>query len=402
LLQAFEGNTMTSIFISYRRADSMAYTGRIYDRLVTAFGVRHVFKDVEDIPPGEDFRSVLDKALTVADVVIIVIGPQWIMITDDEGKRRLNDPNDFVRIEVETALKRMDVLVVPVLVNNASMPSAESLPPALKDLAFRNSVVVRNDPDFNPDINHLITAIEKRLKGGGSRRTPMIIGGLVALVIIAALLIFLVLPGLNRSQSAPTATSEIAAVGATAVPTDEPTKESTATTEPTIAPTGTTPATEVTVEATEAVTEVVAADSLTPTVAFPTGRPLQLIYNDSSFYVLNTGSTTLTFSSLKFEALDADGKSLPVSFNGSRWSSVNPSLTSQGCGALEPVQFLQFLHPSKCRVFNSKRSDLQASEYFWRTASGGSTFRILWNDVEVARCPVQAGSNTCDIRIPPA
>ena len=60
---------MTSIFISYRRADSMAYTGRIYDRLVNAFGARHVFKDVEDIPPGEDFRSVLDKALTVADVV---------------------------------------------------------------------------------------------------------------------------------------------------------------------------------------------------------------------------------------------------------------------------------------------------------------------------------------------
>lgn len=396
---------MTSIFISYRRADSMAYTGRIYDRLVNAFGARHVFKDVEDIPPGEDFRSVLDKALTVADVVIIVIGPQWVLITDDEGKRRLNDPNDFVRIEVESALKRTDVLVVPVLVNNAVMPSADSLPPALKDLAFRNSVVVRNDPDFNPDINHLITAIEKRLKGGKSNRTPMIIGGLVALAIIAALLIFVILPSMNTPQPTVTPTVQVAAVATTMVPTvepsDEPTKESPSTSAPTVAATATAIPIEPTAEVTEAATETVSAADLTPTVAFPTGRPLQLIYSDSSFYVFN-GSSTIQFSSLKFEALDADGNPLPFSYNGSRWSSVNPTLTSQGCGALEPVQFHQFLNPDKCKTYNSKRSNLQASEYFWRTASGGSTFRVLWNDAEVARCPVQAGSNTCDVRIPPA
>ncbi|MBA3868653.1 MAG: toll/interleukin-1 receptor domain-containing protein [Anaerolineae bacterium] len=393
---------MTSIFISYRRADSMAYTGRIYDRLVNAFGARHVFKDVEDIPPGEDFRSVLDKALTVADVVIIVIGPQWLLITDDGGKRRLNDPNDFVRIEVETALKRTDVLVVPVLVNNASMPSAESLPPALKDLAFRNSVVVRNDPDFNPDINHLITAIEKRLKGGAKSRTPMIIGAVVALLVIAALLLFVVLPGMNAPQPAATATVQVAAVSTTLAPTIEPTKEPTSTIEPTIAATATTVAVEATAEVTEASTAaVVSAGDLTPTVAFPKGRPLELIYNDSSFYVFNLGST-LSFSSLKFEALDTSGSPIAYSYDGSRWASQNPNLTAQGCGALEPVQFLQFLHPDKCKVFNSKRSNLLTSEYFWRTASGGSTFRVLWNDVEVARCPVQAGSNTCDVKIPPA
>lgn len=398
---------MTSIFISYRRADSMAYTGRIYDRLVNAFGARHVFKDVEDIPPGEDFRSVLDKALTVADVVIIVIGPQWLMITDDEGKRRLNDPNDFVRIEVETALKRDDVLVVPVLVNNASMPSAEALPPALKDLAFRNSVVVRNDPDFNPDINHLITAIEKRLKGGSSRRMPMIIGGLVALAVIAALLIFVVLPGLNAPKSTPTPTVEVAAAATTVAPTIEPTKEPTKEVTPTLEPTvevaasATTVAVEATAEITQAATAAVVDANLTPTVAYPDGRPLQLLYNDSSFYVFNLG-TTLAFSSLKFEALDASGNPLPISYDGSRWSSVSANLSAQGCGALEPVQFFQFLHPSKCKVFNSKRTNLQTSEYFWRTASGGSTFRILWQDAEVARCPVQAGTNTCDIRIPPA
>ncbi|MBI1276569.1 MAG: TIR domain-containing protein [Anaerolineaceae bacterium] len=385
---------MTSIFISYRRADSMAFTGRIYDRLVNAFGVRHIFKDVEDIPPGEDFRSVLDKALTVADVVLIVIGPQWLMITDDEGKRRLHDPTDFVRIEVETALKRKDVLVIPVLVNNAVMPSVEALPPALKDLAFRNSVVVRNDPDFNPDINHLITAIEKKVKGQ-SGRTPIIIGALVALAIVAALVIFLVLPGMNSAQPTATVTAQVAQVSTTTAPTLEATKAPTQTTEPTVA------AVEVTAEATEVATEAVTADSLTPTVAFPNGRPLQLLYNDSSFYVFNSGSS-IAFSSLKFEALDAAGNPLPVAYSGSNWSSQNANLTSQGCGALEPVQFSQFLNPSKCKFFNSKRTNLQSKEWFWRTASGGSTFRVLWNDAEVARCPVMAGSNTCDVRIPPA
>ncbi len=394
---------MTSIFISYRRADSMAFTGRIYDRLVNAFGARHVFKDVEDIPPGEDFRSVLDKALTVADVVVIVIGPQWVMITDDEGKRRLNDPTDFVRIEVETALKRNDVLVIPVLVNNAVMPSAEALPPALKDLAFRNSVVVRNDPDFNPDINHLITAIEKRVKAEKSGRIPIIIGTLVVLAIIAALLIFVVLPGMNTPKSTATVTAQVAAVSTTIAPTNDVTAT------PTIEPISTSLAatsiaeTKVaaTVETTAEVTEAVSVVDLTPTVAFPTGRPLQLIYNDSSFYVFNTGSS-VPFSSLKFEALDATGNPLPVSYAGNNWSAQNANLTSQGCGALEPVQFSQFLHPSKCKVFNSKRTNLQSNEWFWRTASGGSTFRILWNDAEVARCPVVAGSNTCDVRIPPA
>ena len=391
---------MTSIFISYRRADSMAYTGRIYDRLVNAFGARHVFKDVEDIPPGEDFRSVLDKALTVADVVLIVIGPHWLMITDDEGKRRLNDPNDFVRIEVETALKRTDVLVIPVLVNNATMPPADSLPAGLKDLAFRNSVVVRNDPDFNPDINNLITAIEKRVKGGSSRM-PLIAGVIAAVLIIAALLIFVVLPGMNAPTPTSTPTTEAAVVPTTA-PTDAPTDEPT--TAPTDSPTDA-PTTAPTDEPTEAATEAVAAADLTPTVLYPDGRAIQLIYNDTSFYVYNPATSsraTIAFTPLKFEALDADGNPLAFSYSGSRWASVSANLTAQGCGALEPVQLRQFLRPSTCDVYNANRNNLQSSEYFWRTVSGGVTFRVLWNDEEVGRCPVQAGSNRCDILIPPA
>ena len=228
----------------------------------------------------------------------------------------------------------------------------------------------------------------------------MIIGGLVALAIIAALLIFVVVPAMNPSQPIVTATAQVAAASTTIAPTIEPTQAATSTTQPTVAATVTPVPTEATAEVTEAATEAVVAANLTPTVAFPTGRPLQLLYNDSSFYVFNAGST-LAFSSLKFEALDVDSNPMPFTYDGSRWSTQNPNLTSQGCGALEPVQFLQFLHPSKCKVFNSKRTNLQTSEYFWRTASGGSTFRVLWNDAEVARCPVQAGSNTCDVRIPP-
>ncbi|MCC6893139.1 MAG: PT domain-containing protein [Anaerolineae bacterium] len=285
------------------------------------------------------------------------------------------------------------------------MPPADSLPAGLKDLAFRNSVVVRNDPDFNPDINNLITAIEKRVKGSSSR-LPLIAGVIAAVLIIAALLIFVVLPGMNTPAATSTPTAEIIVVPTTA-PTDEPTDEPTSvptdspTEAPTIAPTD-----EPTAEATEAATEAVAsAADLTPTVLYPDGRALQLLYNDTSFYVHNPATNsraTIAFTPLKFEALDADGNPIDFSYSGSRWATVSANLTAQGCGALEPVQLRQFLRPSRCEVYNANRNNLQSSEYFWRTVSGGVTFRVLWNDEEVGRCPVQAGSNRCDILIPPA
>jgi hypothetical protein len=142
------------IFISYRRDDSQADTGRIYDRLVARLPPGCVFRDVDSIPAGEDFRQVLTDAVGGCDIVLVVIGPRWLTARGPNG-RRLDDPADFVRIEVEAAL-RLGVRVVPVLVGNAAMPGAAELPPALEQLSFRNARVVRPDPDFHSDMTRLL------------------------------------------------------------------------------------------------------------------------------------------------------------------------------------------------------------------------------------------------------
>ncbi|NPV68092.1 MAG: toll/interleukin-1 receptor domain-containing protein [Anaerolineae bacterium] len=150
---------MPRVFISYRRADSITITGRIYDHLVRAFGDDHVFKDVDDIPVGVDFRRVLQNEVGGCDVLLVIIGPQWLRLTDEQGRRRIDDPHDFVRIEVAAGLARQNVLVVPVLVSGAAMPAPADLPPDLVNLAYRNAAIVRDDPDFSRDMRRLIEQI---------------------------------------------------------------------------------------------------------------------------------------------------------------------------------------------------------------------------------------------------
>jgi formylglycine-generating enzyme required for sulfatase activity len=148
------------IFISYRRADSTYLIGRIKDRLITAFGDQSVFRDLDDIPAGVDFRSVLEKETNGCNVMLVMIGPQWAGITDAKGNKRLFDPGDYTRIEVETGLKRLnETLVVPILLMNAAMPSAQDIPESLDQLRYQNAISIRNDPDFNHDIERLIRDI---------------------------------------------------------------------------------------------------------------------------------------------------------------------------------------------------------------------------------------------------
>src|SRR5215468_7288849 len=113
------------IFISYRRSDNITMTGRIHDRLCSEFGDQTVFKDTEDIPAGADFRIALDQALGESAVVLVIIGQKWLTAADEDGKRRLEDPEDFVRVEVETALARPGTLVVPVLIDGTFMPPSD-------------------------------------------------------------------------------------------------------------------------------------------------------------------------------------------------------------------------------------------------------------------------------------
>lgn len=148
-----------AIFVCYRRDDSADVTGRIYDRLIERFGPDQVFKDVDSIPIGVDFRTHLAERIGACDVVLAIIGKRWLS-ADAEGRRRLDDEKDFVRLELEAALER-DIPVVPVLVGNAEVPGAQDLPTTLAPLAYRQSQAIRGDPDFHRDADRLLTGLER-------------------------------------------------------------------------------------------------------------------------------------------------------------------------------------------------------------------------------------------------
>jgi hypothetical protein len=150
------------IFISYRRADSKYVVDRIRDRLIEAYDEDAVFRDIESIALGRNFSDVLDEATSTCNVMLVVIGPQWAGITDDQGNKRLFDPHDYTRREVEAGLTNKDILVIPLLVMNARMPGLEEIPESLADLRFRNAISIRNDPDFTPDMQRLIQGINEQ------------------------------------------------------------------------------------------------------------------------------------------------------------------------------------------------------------------------------------------------
>ena len=148
-----------SIFVSYRHEDSRHQTDRLFDRLEDRFGAGQVFQDVDSIPLGLDFRKVLTERVAGCDLCVAVIGDAWLSIAGKSGTRRIDDPADFVRIEIEAALGR-NIPVIPVLVGNASVPQVEELPESLRELAYRQGLHVRPDPDFRHDVERLIRGIE--------------------------------------------------------------------------------------------------------------------------------------------------------------------------------------------------------------------------------------------------
>lgn len=148
------------IFISYRRSDSAHVAGRVYDRLVGGgFGKASIFKDVDSIPLGLDFKEYLDAKVGECSVLLAIIGDRWLDASDSTGKRRLDDPTDFVRIELESALIR-NIPVIPLLVSGAPLPSEAELPLSLRTLVYRNGIAIRPDPDFHRDMDRLIAALK--------------------------------------------------------------------------------------------------------------------------------------------------------------------------------------------------------------------------------------------------
>ena len=155
-------NETPKIFISYRRDNSRYITDRIYDRLVQRFGANHVFKDIDSIPLGVDFRQHIDMAVAKCNFFLAVIGEDWLSADEKVGKNRLHDFSDFVRIELESALER-GIPVIPLFVQNATMPSKKDMPGSLEPLIYRNGISIRPDPDFHNDMDRLIQAIEGQL-----------------------------------------------------------------------------------------------------------------------------------------------------------------------------------------------------------------------------------------------
>ena len=151
------------IFVSYRRSDSADVAGRIYDRLVGKFGKDPIFKDVDSIPLGLDFKDYLEQKVSECDALLAIIGDHWLDASDSSGKRRLEDPTDFVRIEIQSALAR-GIPVIPLLVRDAHMPPEASLPISLRKLVYRNGIPIRSDPDFHRDMDRLISALEKYIR----------------------------------------------------------------------------------------------------------------------------------------------------------------------------------------------------------------------------------------------
>lgn len=148
------------IFISYRRDDAAYVTGHINDLLRKEFGDDAVFTDVDNIALGVDFRAVLDETVSQCQVLLAVIGPNWISVLGHDDRRRLLDPADYVRIEIESALQR-NIPVIPLLVAGAEMPAAEDLPESLQGLAFRNGTKIRPAPDFGVDMARLIKNLQQ-------------------------------------------------------------------------------------------------------------------------------------------------------------------------------------------------------------------------------------------------
>jgi tRNA A-37 threonylcarbamoyl transferase component Bud32 len=147
------------IFLSYRREDTRHLAGRLYDRLAERFGHAQIFMDVDSIEPGVDFAAAIDAAVASCNVLLALIGPQWLDARNEEGRRRLNDPDDFVVLEVTAALSR-DVRVLPVLVDGASPPQAKDLPEALAPLARRNAMRLDHET-FRSDLDALLGAVTR-------------------------------------------------------------------------------------------------------------------------------------------------------------------------------------------------------------------------------------------------
>jgi hypothetical protein len=174
---------MRAIFISYRREDAEGQAGRLFDDLAKQFGEQSVFMDVAGIEPGRDFRRAIDEQVASCGVLLALIGKRWLDAKDESGRRRLDDPMDFVRLETASAMKRA-IPVIPVLVQGASMPRAEQLPPDLAELSYRNGVELTH-ARWDSDMQVLVKALRPHV--GLPPQSPKKSWRLIVAMLVAAI-----------------------------------------------------------------------------------------------------------------------------------------------------------------------------------------------------------------------
>ena len=197
---------MGGIFISYRREDSGLYAGRLRDALNHHFGAEQVFRDIDRIGPGDRFPGVIEKAVGSCDALLALIGPEWLEVQDGEGRRRLDNPDDYVGHEIASALRRPDVLVIPVLLGHTPMPEAEDLPKPLAGLAECNAARI-TDESWDDQVVRLTTALDKVVQRTDvpkppkvpgrkrlGRRSQIVLGAVAVVAVVAALVTYLVWP----------------------------------------------------------------------------------------------------------------------------------------------------------------------------------------------------------------
>jgi hypothetical protein len=160
---------MAKITLSYRRDDSMDITGRIFDRLTSRYGRETVFRDIDNIPPGLDFREHIRANIDDSDVLMVIVGPRW-MGGERNGQPRIQSETDYVRVEVESALRR-HIPVIPLLVGGADMPEPSELPETIREFAYRNAVPIDSGRDFDHHMNGLIRATDKILLNAAPANT---------------------------------------------------------------------------------------------------------------------------------------------------------------------------------------------------------------------------------------
>ncbi len=185
------------IAISYRREDSLPIAGRLYDRLQAEFGKRNVFMDFDSIPPGVDFRERIKETIEKSDLVVALIGPHWLGEQSD-GSRRIDDPTDFVRLEIEYALKA-GIPVIPLLINTTPMPKPEKLPRDIELLAFRNALPLDSGLDFHQHLDRVIAGARGFIDKGAQAHQRSSRSAALSLIVIA-LLILLAVALANRDK----------------------------------------------------------------------------------------------------------------------------------------------------------------------------------------------------------